>query len=107
MDNPWMKCVTLTNANQNYNLLALMQAADPRAPISCHILQIQLDPAAGSAKLRIMNQDGSDTNWGVELVASQAFQDGSPAGMNSVPTGGYWLRCSSAGKLVGIYARVT
>lgn len=106
MDNPWMKSVVITNADQNYNLLALMQAIDIRAPVNCHILQLQLDPMAGSAKLRIINKDGSDTNWGVELVASQAFQVNS-SGTNSVPTGSYWLRCSVAGKIVGVFALVT
>ena len=101
-----MKSITLTNANQNYNLLALMQVVDSRAPISCHILQLQLDPAAGSAKLRIVNQDGSDTNWGIQIVASQAFQVNS-SGTNSVPIGNYWLRCSVAGKIVGVFALVT
>jgi hypothetical protein len=101
-----MKAVTLVNANTNYNLLVLMQAVDPRAPIKCHVLQLQFDPAAGSAKLRITNQDGSDTNWGVYLVGTQAFQISSIA-TNSIPTGSYWLRSSIAGKLVGVFALVT
>lgn len=101
-----MKSVTLVLANQNYNLLALMQAKDINAPVNCQILQIQLDPMAGSAKLYIINATGSDTDWGVELVASQAFQV-STSGTNSVPPGSYWLRCSAAGKRVGVFALVT
>jgi hypothetical protein len=103
VDNPWLKSVTLTNANQNYNLLALMQVVDPNSPITCQALQIQVDPLAGAAILRILNSGGSDTNWGVFLYASQAFNVASP-NCNAVPTGSYWLRTDTAGLLVGVCA---
>lgn len=105
MDNPWLKSVTLTNANQNYNLLALMLAVDSSAPRICQALQIQVDPTAGAAVLRILNSTGSDTNWGVFLYPSQAFNVASP-GRNSVPTGSYWLRTDTAGLLVGVCALI-
>jgi hypothetical protein len=101
-----MKAVTIPLANTNYNLLALMQVVDPRAPVTCMALQIEFDPDAGSARLRLTNSDGSNTNWGVQLVASQAFEV-SASGTNSVPVGNYWLRCDTAGQIVGIFALVT
>lgn len=100
-----MKSVVLTNANTNYNLLTLMKATDVNAPGICQALQIQVDPTSGSAVLRILNASGNDTNWGVFLYASQAFNVASP-GRNAVPTGSYWVRTDTAGLLVGVCALV-
>lgn len=83
-----------------------MKVVDTSAPGICQALQIQLDPDAGSARLRILNGAGNDTNWGVQLVASQAFNVATP-GRNAVPTGSYWLRSDTAGVLIGICALVT
>jgi hypothetical protein len=72
--NPWMKTLTLTNANQAYSLFALMKAADVTLKYAqCAKLQIQSKVDGGAARLQIGNDDVSAVNRGVELVASQAF----------------------------------
>jgi hypothetical protein len=72
--NPWLKRLLLPNANQAYNLYALMQAADATlAWAECSKLQIQFDVDAGAARFKIGNEDISATEYGVQLVASQAW----------------------------------
>ena len=103
--NPWMKAVTLTLANTNYNLYSLMQGIETNAPERCHKLQLQADPSAtSSSQTRIGNADLSDTNYGVLLFATQAF--GIESQTNSVVCSEFWLRCNLAGKTVSITSHV-
>lgn len=78
-ETPILKTVTLTAANTNYQLSALLAALD--ADIvgqvgqgRCQYLQLQFDMNAGADLLRIGNVDLSDTNFGVVLVGTQAWQ---------------------------------
>ena len=71
--NPWLKTITLTTLNTAYSLFTLIQAVDKSVVYTeCCKLSIQLDPLAGSAKLRVGNEDISPTNCGVVLQAGQA-----------------------------------
>lgn len=104
MQNPWMHTVTLTNANQNYQLYALMQAIDPGSPLSVNFLQLQANPGGSGAKYYIGNADESGTDFGVELTAgqSQTFQDQS--GNNLVSTASIYLRSDTASQTFSVIA---
>lgn len=104
-DNPWMKSVVLTNSATNYNLYTLMIGVDANAPVRCRTLQLQVDPGAGSAKVYILNANGTTSNWGVELVASQAFRLDTSM-VDSIPTNGFWLRSDTASITIGVFALV-
>jgi hypothetical protein len=104
--NPWMKTVTLLNANQNYNLYTLMQVVDPNAPERVHKLQLQADQVhADASYYRIGNSDLSDTNYGVVLFSTQAFGIETSV-TNSISTKEFYLRCNSAGKQFAVCAHV-
>ena len=69
-----MKSLSLTSHTQKYNLWTLMQALDNTLKSShCSKLQIQYDKGAAGANLFIGNDDLTTSNYGVSLVASQAF----------------------------------
>jgi hypothetical protein len=103
--NPWMKTVTLPNANQNYNLLTLMQSIDIYAPERVHKLQLQADPVhADASYYRVGNEDLSDTNYGVVLFSTQAF--GIEAPTNSLSTKEFYLRCTTGGKQFAVIAHI-
>ena len=89
--NPWLKTVSLTSLNTNYNLYTLMKAVDPAAPDRCCKLNLQLDVGAGAAKLFIGNDDISGTNFGVQLNAGQVkvWESGET---NRILASQIWLR---------------
>jgi len=97
-----MKSLQLANAEQNYNLLTLMRALDPRVPSNVEAIQIQFDVDGGGARLRIGNGDLSDTNFGVLLFASQAFTLEPGSGANALPLGDIFLRCDTASLYVSV-----
>ncbi len=76
---PWMGSVTLTSSSTAYQLSALLAAlSDAVKPLftttpTVQYLSIQVDPAAGGAKVYVGNESVSSTNYGVALFASQAF----------------------------------
>lgn len=73
---PLMRSITLTNANQNYNLYTLLTAVDTSFVLQhrCQALELQSDNSNGGANLYIGDPDHlSATDKGVQLVASQAF----------------------------------
>ena len=78
---PWMGCVTLTSSGTAYQLSALLAAlaATAAAPPllgnanQAQYLSLQVDIAAGAAKVYVGNKLVSSTNFGVALVATQAF----------------------------------
>lgn len=77
-ETPLLKAVTLVNANQNYKLSDLLNALDSDVAHSsltsrCQYLQLQFDVNAGSDVLLIGNVDLSATNFGIQLVGTQAW----------------------------------
>ena len=98
---PALLSVTLTAANTNYSLLALLRAIDADFPAKAQMVQIQHDPAAGADLLWIGNEDMSATNHGVELVATQAFPINS-LDSNLINLGDIWLRSDGAGKRINV-----
>lgn len=75
-----MRSVTLTNANENYNLATLLAAVAPTLPgvvsgkIRCQMIQIQVDVDAGAARVFVGDPDSlSASDCGAELVATQAL----------------------------------
>lgn len=102
--NPWLKTLQLPLANTNYNLLTLMKAVDATVPIRAQYLQIQFDVDGGGARLRIGNDDVSNTNYGILLFATQAHSMWHDA--NSINLDQYYLRSDTAGLFVTISAGV-
>ncbi len=95
----WAKTLILAAANTNYNLLALMVAADPNAPNAFAQLSVQLDVGAGGARLYIGNPTTlSGTNRGDELIASQTKNWG-PFNMNIISPGDVWVRTNTGGEI--------
>ncbi len=78
---PWMGCVTLATASTAYQLSALLEAltASSTAPPQlgnakqATWLQLQVDIAAGAARVYVGNANVSAVNFGVALVATQAI----------------------------------
>jgi hypothetical protein len=70
---PTLVTVTIPTANTNVVLLTLLQALDPQILRRAQSIQLQLDVNAGAANLFIGNPGMTATNFGVQLVASQAF----------------------------------
>lgn len=69
-----MRTITLASANFNFNLFTLLLAIDSQTSRRAQSIQLQLDQSAGGANLFIGNPDTlSATNYGVALVATQAF----------------------------------
>jgi len=86
--------VTLTNANQNYNLLDLVRAEDPNF-VDRGDMVIQADDDGGAQIYRIGGSTLSDTEYGARMLAG----DYSPH-MNSLR--GVYMRCNLAAKAVAI-----
>lgn len=98
---PFLKTVTLPNANQNYQLSALINALDADECSSsltsrAQYLQIQFDQAAGADVLMIGNSDLGASNWGVLLVGTQAWTVHSMGG-NLIRLDQVYLRSNGAG----------
>ena len=71
---PFLHSIVLTNANQEYNLLTLLQALDPDIPKRCQSLELQFDLDAAADRLYIGNPGTvGATDTGVALVASQGW----------------------------------
>lgn len=93
--------VTLTLADTNYNLLALIQAIEANCPAACTQLTIQNDPDDGPATLRI-----GDANLGAARCGYKLLR-GDPAGyvrnLQNVLLGNIYLRAvGEAGKKVNV-----
>jgi hypothetical protein len=104
MENTFSKTVSLSSANTNYNLYSLMKAAQDFEPW-CSCLQLQVDMGAGAAIVRVGDKDLSDTNYGFELVAGQAFPIGDLQ-TNSIPLPNFFLRSTVALTAVAVFALV-
>jgi hypothetical protein len=103
-ETPTLKTVTLTNANTNYQLSALLAAIDPDiigivGKGRCQYLQLQFDINAGADLLFIGNADISGTNFGVCLVGTQAWPMHSMEN-NLIRTDQIYLRSNGAGHVV-------
>lgn len=99
---PFMRSVTLTNADTNYNLLTLLRAIDADMPMRAQMVQLQYDPTAGAGVLRIGNPSVlSATDFGVELVGTQAFSIGS-LDSNLILLGDIEMRSTVAAKKVHV-----
>lgn len=103
-ETPILKSVTLPLAGTNYQLSSLLAALDPDivgqiGQGRCQYLQLQFDVNAGADVLRIGNSDLSDTNFGVQLVATQAWPVQSME-TNLIRTDQIYLRCSGAARKV-------
>lgn len=78
---PWMGCVTLTTNGTAYKLSALLEALAAGADSPPTLgnakqvawLQLQIDIAAGAAKVYVGNSQVSTSNFGVVLVATQTL----------------------------------
>jgi hypothetical protein len=72
---PAGESVTLTTNGTAYNLYTLLHALNAGTPKVCQVLRIQLDVAAGSAKLFIGTADytPSATQNMAQLAASQVW----------------------------------
>jgi hypothetical protein len=69
-----MHSVILTSANTNYNLLVLVQAITPNLPTFCRSVALNIDIAAGAAKVFIGSPDSlSATDCGWDGVATQVW----------------------------------
>jgi hypothetical protein len=103
-ETPVLKTITLTNANTNYQLSALLNALDgdiAHNPLSsrCTYLQLQFDVNAGSDVLLIGNADLSATNFGVQLVGTQAWPVQS-MDSNLIRLDQIYLRCTGPSRVV-------
>ena len=107
-ETPFLKAITLPNANQNYQLSALMNALDPdvcNSPLTsrCQYLQLQFDQNAGSDLLFIGNADISGINFGVMLVGTQAWPLQS-MDSNLIRLDQIYLRTTGVGRVVYVAA---
>lgn len=104
MYNPRLLTLTLTNANTNYQLNALLAAADTElgaSPFqSARRIVIQADLDAGATSFKIGNTDLSATNFGCEFLASQSvlYEDDN----DTIVLSEIWLRTDAAGKKINV-----
>ena len=96
MTNPWMHCVTMLVANQNYRLYDLMVVAEPNPPALLQLLRIQADPAGLNAEFRIGGSTMTDTDYGVLLYATQVWPLEDGGGLSTISTKGVYVRCNVA-----------
>lgn len=100
MVDPWMRSVVVPTANTPANLYDLMQAVDPGAPEKGAMVQLQA-PAGITGFLYIGNAQLSATDYGVFLVATQAFSV--PTGnLNVVSMKAIWLMGTENNVRVGV-----
>lgn len=98
-ETPILKTVTLTLANTNYLLSDLLKGLDPDIKYRCQYLQLQFDVNAGADVLLIGNADLSSTNFGVQLVGTQAWPVQS-LDANLIRVDQIFLRSNGAGHVV-------
>jgi hypothetical protein len=106
---PWMGSVTLTNADQNYSLLTLLEAlgalgddldpstADPRV----QFIAIQADPDGGAARFWVGNSNMTATNHGVLIYPTQVWPIYS-VGADLIKLKQIYLRCDVAAQRMNV-----
>lgn len=72
--NPYLRGITLTTANTEYNLFTLLVALESTLPPTAQMIRLQVDPSAGSANVYI-GKGGtvSSSDCGVALAAGQVW----------------------------------
>lgn len=96
---PWLNSVTLTNANQNYVLLDLIQITDTSfTQRRCAGLGIQADKDAGAAVFFVGNAGMSGTLYGCSLIATQLYSIAFE--LNLIMLDDIYVRCNIAGQLL-------
>lgn len=101
----FIRRLTLTNANTNYQLYSLFTALDGRVPARCAELQVQ----AGSGNTAVvLVGDGSLSGsvYGKELDTLDSMTIGAGSHANTVALKNVWLRSASAGQTVNVILRV-
>jgi hypothetical protein len=98
-ETPILKTVTLTLANTNYKLSDLLDAIDADIRHRASYLQLQFDVNAGADVLFIGNSDISGTNFGVQLVGTQAWPV-QAFESNLIRTDQIYLRSNGSGHVV-------
>ena len=99
---PDFRTVTLTAANTNYQLSALLEALDADIPVKCAQIGLQFDSGAGADACLVGNSDLSATVFGRRLLATQAFDMG-PVESNLLRTDQIWLRSNGAAHTVHVF----
>ena len=98
---PWGGTITLAVANVSYELASLLSALpDVIRPIlgakpRCEYLSVQADADGQGTKYYIGNQDMGPTSFGLQLVATQAWQVQS-MGANLIRLDHVHVMCDSA-----------
>lgn len=94
--------VTLTNANTNYNLLALIQALAGYSGANGMVAWLHLQATAGNAGA-ILVGDASMTGsiFGFSLAAAASHVYG-PFRMSALPLASIWVRSASAGVTLSV-----
>jgi hypothetical protein len=109
---PRMLTLSLPTASKAYNLLALLQAADPTTFSTttggaaggitlAQYLGIQSPVGAGGANLYIGNKDVSAINCGAQLVASQLFSI-NPVQGNGIDLSSVWVLSDTAAAKINV-----
>lgn len=103
INNPRMLTLPITNANQNYQISALMTAVDSslvRPFLACRRIVIQADVSAGGTKFKLGNSDLSETNRGTEFYATQAVLYEHESDTIDLTT--LYVRADAAGKSINV-----